>query len=182
MLGLLAMGCTDNDPNAQRLMFPPTEDTFHVVSFGVTYLFSDTLRVSARLQAGQVVEVQQFNESGRKELETIHYLSQGVRLEFLDNRGRPQSVITSDSARFNREAGLARLAKGVLLRNDQGEQLETEELFWNQATDSIYTDQRVKITTPDKVIIGREGLRANSAFTAYSLFGIEGEMEALEDP
>lgn len=177
LTALLALGCTEEDPTAQRLMYPPTADTFDVVSFGVTYLFSDTLRVSARLRAGHVVEVNQA-QKGRRELNTTYYLSQGVTLEFLDAYGRPHSVITSDSARFARDEGLARLAHNVLLRNEQDEQLETEELFWNREIDSIYTDRRVKITTPDKVIIGREGMRSNTEFTGYSIYGIEGEMDA----
>lgn len=178
---MLLMSCTEDDPTAQRLMYPPGEDTFDVVSFGVTYLFSDTVRVGARLEAGKVVEISKGEEQKRRNRETIHLLSQGVRLEFLDAYGEPHSIITSDSGRFNRDKGLARLAQNVLLRNDQDEQLETEELFWNREIDSIYTTKRVRITTPDKVIIGREGMRSNTQFTGYSIFGIEGEMDAPDE-
>jgi hypothetical protein len=175
---MLLMSCTENDPTAQRLMYPPTEDTFDVVSFGVTYLFADTLRVGARLEAGKVVEMAAEENKGRRNKKTIYYLSDGVKLEFLDAYGNAHSIITADSGRFNRDEGLARLAQDVLLRNDQNEQLETQELFWNREVDSIYTTKRVRITTPDKVIIGREGMRSNTEFTGYSIYGIEGEMDA----
>jgi LPS export ABC transporter protein LptC len=61
----------------------------------------------------------------------------------------------------------------VRLENVKGERLNTEKLTWNQASKKIYTDQFVKITTPDEVIYG-DGFESNQNFTEYKIFKIRG--------
>jgi len=183
LLALMVCGltaCIEDDPTAQRLMQPPEEDVQAVESFGVTFLFSDSARVSVKVKAGHVIEAVEGDEENGP-IEEIQYLDEGVEVYFLDSYGRPNSTILCDSGIFRRNSGLIRLVGNVKLSNSRNERMETEELFWNRTTDSMYTDKRVRIQTPDKVIIGREGLKADTKFEGYTIYGIEGEIESLDE-
>jgi LPS export ABC transporter protein LptC len=73
------------------------------------------------------------------------------------------------------------VAKGnVVVVNAQGEQLDTEELTWDEANQKIFTKAFVKITTNDKIIMG-EGMEANQFFTKYKINKIKGIIKVKQD-
>ena len=66
--------------------------------------------------------------------------------------------------------------ENVCVVNKKGEQLNTEELVWNQKLDKFYTDKKVKITTaPNQVMYG-EGLEANADFSWYKINNLKGNI------
>lgn len=190
---MIACGTEDSQPEAED--FLDTEKYEGVESFGVEYYFSDSARVSAQMFATRVIEREQpveekkeekvvspVKEDKEKEVKTemVHFLSQGVKLYFLNFRGIAHSTISSDSGVFRREKGIAQLIGEVEMTNHKNETMKTEELYWDKEKDSVYTDKFVRIETPDKVITGSRGLRANTDFTSYTIFGIRGEIETEE--
>ncbi|RMG66545.1 MAG: LPS export ABC transporter periplasmic protein LptC [Bacteroidetes bacterium] len=167
-----------DEAETQPLLPLPVEELAGVESFGVEYLFSDSARVSARMLAQHVIEAEEGEE---KKTEKVHYMNQGVEIQFLNQAGQAHSTIKADSATFRLDQEIADLYGNVRLANHQGEHLETEELHWDKQKDSVFTDKFVRITTPDKVITGSRGLRANTEFTAYTIYGIQGEIEAPDN-
>ncbi len=176
VLGLWA--CEEESATERRLLYPQEDNADAVESFGVEYLFSDSAKISMQLLAGHLVEEEQLDENGGKKGITIHYFDRGVEIYLYNDELEAHTTIKSDSAILDQKSGLLRLTGDVRMVNRRNERMRTEELIWNRSVDSVYTDHRVKIEMPDKIIIGREGLRSNTTFTAYSIFGIEGEMDA----
>lgn len=197
---MIACGSEDSQPEVAD--FLESDQYSGVESFGVEYYFSDSARVSAQMFATRVTEREEEvvkeepekvgktpkkgkgvvkEEEKQVETEMVHYLRQGVRLYFLNFRGIAHSTIVSDSGVFRREKGVAQLIGGVEMTNQKDETLKTEELFWDKEKDSVYTDKFVRIETPDKIITGSKGLRANTDFTAYTIYGIRGEIETDEE-
>jgi len=154
-------------------MIMPTE------SFGVTYYFSDSARLRAQLNNPHVLEKTEEDEGGT--LQMVHYFNRGVKIQFFNPQGAIESTVRADKGIFRKERGLAELNENVVVENVKGERLETERLFWDKDIDSVYTHLPVKITTPDRIITGSKGLRSNTHFTAYTIFGIQGEMEMQEE-
>jgi LPS export ABC transporter protein LptC len=180
LFGLLLMilaGCAEEETASKRPL-PEFETDVDVESFGVTYVFSDSARVSANLYASHVKE-QQEGEEG--DAEVIHLLDGGVKIHILNDYGQVTSTILSDQGVYRRQTGSAELYGNVRLSNFKGEKLETEELFWDEKKDSVYTTKFVRIETPDKIITGSKGLKAKSDFSAYTIFGIQGEVETDEE-
>ena len=177
---LLACGGEDDGPRRLPL---PMEENVRAESYGVRYLFSDSARVTAELNATHVVEKLEKIPGAEKEAETetVHYLDQGVVMNFFSAPGEVSSVITSDRGNFRQTLGMAELRGNVVVTNYKEETLKTEQLFWNKRKDSIYTTKFVRIETPDKIITGSKGLQANTAFTAYTIYGIRGEVEMKEE-
>lgn len=178
LLACLWLGCTDDDPNAQRLLNPPDENLNAVESFGVEYIYSDSAQINMQLRAGHLVEEDLVDQDGGRLGKSVHYFDQGVEIFLYDEAKEPHTTVRSDSAILNQHTGLLRLAGDVKMVNQRNETMQTQELIWNRSIDSIYTTRRVRIVTPDKIIVGREGLRANATFTGYEIFGIEGEIDA----
>jgi LPS export ABC transporter protein LptC len=52
-------------------------------------------------------------------------------------------------------------------------QLNTENLFWDQNKGNIYTDEFVKITEPDKIIMGR-GMSADDHLNKWIIHNVTG--------
>ena len=69
----------------------------------------------------------------------------------------------------------------VVVRNfDTEEQLNTEDLIWNQNKKMIYANTFVKITTPDKVMYG-DSLQAHESFKDREIYNLTGVIEFVED-
>jgi hypothetical protein len=73
-------------------------------------------------------------------------------------------------------------AKGnVIVRNViENKQLNTEHLTWDESKQLIYSDVRVKITTPDKVLYG-SGIKSNEAFTWYQIPDVSATLMVKKD-
>jgi len=173
----LLLACDSEEDGASTRDFMKTYDGVRSESFGVTYYFSDSARVTAELKAEHIIE-KEFQEP---KPQVLHILDRGLRLNFLNARGNPHSYIEADSGSFDLKDKKGSLFGNVRMKNSKGESLETEALFWNDKKDSIFTDRKVRIETVDKIIIGKRGLRSNTEFTNYIIYGIEGEIETEED-
>ena len=64
----------------------------------------------------------------------------------------------------------------VVLVNVKGDTLRTELLNWDESKQLIYTDQFVRITTPDEIITGT-GFESNAEFTKYKISKISGTFD-----
>ena len=67
----------------------------------------------------------------------------------------------------------------VVIRNINGDILETDLLNWDENKQEIYTDDFVKITTKSEVIYG-QGFVSNQNFSKYTIKNIKGTI-LLED-
>lgn len=114
---------------------------------------------------------------------TYQYMEDSIHIDFLDRSGRAHSFIESESGIYNQEENWALLIEDVVIKNQKGERLETDQLFWDKTIDSVFTHKPVKITTPDKIITGSKGMRSNTAFSSYVIFGTYGEvsLDAVEE-
>ncbi len=169
-----------NSTPEQEEILPTDEDSENVLveSFGVTYFFSDSARLKAKLAAGHVIE--KLDTTGGRE-EVVHHLSDNVKVDFFNDFGRPSSQLMSEKGKFRREKRIAELEGNVILSNVKGETLKTEQLFWDETGDSVYTDLPVRIETPEEIINGSNGFKSNTAFTNPVVFGVDGVMEIEEE-
>ena len=93
----------------------------------------------------------------------------------------PTSMIKGDYGVNYEKKELVYAQHNVVVKNlSTEEMLETENLVWNQKTKKIYTGTLVKITSPDKIIIG-DSMIANEDFLRREIFGIRATIELNED-
>lgn len=92
----------------------------------------------------------------------------GIHVERFDEMLNVDANIHGDYARFLEQEQIWHLKGNVRATNIRGELFETEELFWNQRTERIYSDSLIKITQESFIIIGI-GFDSNQDMTEYVL-------------
>lgn len=95
-------------------------------------------------------------------------MRKGVEVEIYDSLRRLTSRLTSNYAIDSTYAKKMEARDNVVVVNEKGEKLETEELKWDQKTEKITSDVFVKITTSNQIIMG-EGLESNQDFSEYRI-------------
>lgn len=103
----------------------------------------------------------------------------GIEVRFFDKYGKEESKLRADYAiRYPRESFWE--ARGnVVVNNIKGEQLNTEHLIWNEREEKIRSEEAVKLTSKEEIILG-EGFEANQNFTWWKISKVTGEM-AIDD-
>ena len=87
-----------------------------------------------------------------------------LKVQFFDINGKKESELSSDYGIIDDENELMVVENNVVVRNINGDILETEKLNWNKQKEEIFTDEFVKISTENEVIFG-EGLVSNQNFS-----------------
>jgi LPS export ABC transporter protein LptC len=109
--------------------------------------------------------------------ESVVKIKDGLKVTFFDSNGDVVSVLTAINGEIYQRKGLIIVRDSVQLFNEQKNQrLETEELFWNQVDEQIYTEQEVVIRTSDALFFG-EGLKTKQDFTTYEFLKPKGKIK-----
>lgn len=112
-------------------------------------------------------------------------VSEGFKVIMYDSLGNYSAELTAQDGVFEPNKQLMVARNNVELINKDGDQLNTEELIWDQDSAIIYTDHFVKITNEDGVIYGKDGLTADERFESYQLKSMSGDIyvddEALNE-
>ncbi len=135
----------------------------------VTIYYSDKAQVKAILYAKEFVR----NEGAKPPYTDI---KKSLKVEFLNDSGKVESTLTAKSARIFEVEGNVIVRENVRVVNKKGEQLDTEELVWNQKLDKFYTDKKVTITTPPNQVMYGNGLEANADFSWYKIGNLKGNI------
>ncbi len=167
--GLLfcAMTACKNDPGEIRMLTGsgnPQEDRAE----DVTIMYSKGGNINVRLFA---------HSFARNENAKPPYLdmNNGLKAEFFNDSGQVDNILTADSSRYYEAQGNILVWGNVVIKSAKGEQLETEELVWNQSIEKFFTEKPVKITTPNEVLEGI-GMEANRDFTWYKILKPRGSV------
>lgn len=136
------------------------------VGNNVSISYTDSGYLKAKLFA-PVLE--RYATENRSETE----MRQGITAYFYDPFGRVNSYIKSRYAIRDERAQTITARKDVNVVNNKGDTLRTEELVWDEKTDRIYSQKFVRITSPDKIILGT-GLESNTEFSRFRVLNITG--------
>lgn len=104
----------------------------------------------------------------------------GIYLEQFDSLLNVDASIKADTAYYFDKEKLWKLIGHVDIKNLKGERFNTELLYWNQATQKVYSDKFIRIEQPDKIITGH-GFDSNQQMTVYVIHNIEGIFYVDED-
>lgn len=97
----------------------------------------------------------------------------GVYLEQFDSLFNVDASIKADTAYFYDKQKLWKLMGNVDIKNRKGERFNTELLYWNQATEKVYSDRFIRIEQPDRIITGY-GFDSNQKMTIYQIRNMGG--------
>lgn len=107
-------------------------------------------------------------------------LPKGVHVIFFNDSLQPQTELTAEYAINKESESIMEAKRNVVVVNEKGDKLNTEHLIWDKNTRMIRTEEFVKITTADEVIMGN-GLEADEHFTKYKIKQIKGIISIKEN-
>ena len=106
---------------------------------------------------------------------------EGFEVTFHDTSGKATSSIKANyGIRYEKRKFLRARNNVVVINFDTDEQLETENLVWDQKKKIIYSNTFVKISSPDKVVYG-DSMHATETFSEREIFNFRGVLEVEED-
>jgi len=164
----LSLSCSNDLKDIQALT--PDELANTEWAKNVEILYSDSAIVRLRLNAPIMLNKQEQQKPKRE-------FPDGISVDFFDANQFQTSELTAKYAEYLELQKYIVLKDSIVLWNYKNEQLETEELIWDEKDGRIYSNKFVKITTPTEVILGY-GFSSNMEFTAWEIDSVSGIFQA----
>jgi LPS export ABC transporter protein LptC len=137
------------------------------------YLRSVSGRIVAKLQSPRMT---QFGGE-----DPYMEFPDGFKIEFYNKLMQVESVLTAEYGIQYDKRKLIIARKNVVIVNlIKNEQLNAEELFWDQRRKKIYSESKIKFTTPTQILFGA-GFESDENFRDYEIFKGSGDFEIDEE-
>jgi len=122
---------------------------------------------------GRVEAIVHYGHMTRFSDDRLALFDQGVKVEFYNQAGRRQSVLTAEQGELH-EATNDILARGRVEVVSDTLTLWTEELRYEQASEKIRSDQKVKFVTLSGDTLFGSGFESDSRLRNYRLVNLSG--------
>ena len=107
---------------------------------------------------------------------------QGMYVEWYNKRGEVTSFFSANYVYYTKADDIYHAKGNVIVKsNTNDDELNTEELFWDQSEEKFYTEKFVTIKSDGEVHTG-EGLQSNQDFTEYRILKPSGTFTLEDDP
>jgi len=127
----------------------------------VTFIYSQKGKTKAQLKTKEFIK----NDNAKP---PYMDMLKHVKVDFYNDSMRVESTLTARYARYYTKSENILVRDSVVVVNERGEKLETEELIWNQKLGKFYSEKFVKITSQGQVSYG-DGLEANQDFSWFRI-------------
>lgn len=147
-----------------------------------------TSRVNVNIENGKDINIV-YSSLGENKIKasapTVHrfntekpYMTfpEGIKVDFYTAEGIVGTTMTAKYATVQDGSSLMTARNDVVVINEKGEKLNTEELIWDESREQIYSNDFVKITTEDEIIMGN-GMESNQTFTDYTIKRVTGRIK-----
>lgn len=129
----------------------------------VTMLISDSGLIKYKL----ITKNWEFFENAK---DPHWYFPEGIYLEQFDTSFQKQVTIKADTAWHFTLRKLWKLKGNVFIENIQDETFSTDELFWDEKEQKVYSDKYIEINRPEKLMLKGIGFESNLNMTQYRIF------------
>lgn len=167
--GIICFGCENDIKEVEQLT--KVENIPLKKGKNVELIYSEDAAVKIKVSAPKMEEY--ANEEPYLEM------SEGIKVVFYDSLKQVNTTLTANYAIHRIAKNIMEAKNDVVVVNEKGEQLNTEHLVWSQDSAKIYSDEFVKITTTDEILMG-EGFEANEDFTKWKIHKIKGTINLKE--
>lgn len=167
--GIICIGCENDIKEVEQLT--KVENVPLKKGKNVELIYSEDAAVKIKVSAPKMEEY--ANEEPYLEM------SEGIKVVFYDSLKQVNTTLTANYAIHRIAKNIMEAKNDVVVVNEKGEQLNTEHLVWSQDSAKIYSDEFVKITTTDEILMG-EGFEANEDFTKWKIHKIKGTINLKE--
>lgn len=171
-LGVLLLFCACENDLAEVNRFVDERETQQEVARDVEMFYSDSAEVHVRVQAPTLIR-------HLDRLKPRQEFIDGVRVDFLGGAGGTNSRLTANYALRYENTNEVVMRDSVVWLSGSGEQLETEELIWEEKTGRVHSSKFVVIRRPNEIVYGY-GFESDQDFSFARIRAIEGTMAVEE--
>ena len=106
----------------------------------------------------------------------------GIKIIDFDRQGNIESRLTANYAIYYREDQLGEAKSNVVaIKETTGEQLYTEQLFWDQKSETVYSNTFSRIINNQGTHIGEKGFEAKQDLSRWKLHGSRGTVKIRDE-
>lgn len=157
---LFFISCKDKNENLIAFEYD-TETTPSLITDTVTTFISEAGVTRLKLVADAWLVYD-------KAKEPYWFFPKGIYVERYDSLFNIEATVVADTAWNYTSKNLWKLRGNVHLENKQGEEFDSEELFWDQENEKFYSDKYIEIKRKDTKVKGY-GFESNQSMTAYRI-------------
>jgi len=165
-LGLITISCKTNLEEINALGQEQNIPDISITEFETTY--STNAIVNTKINAPLVNKYSKVTEP-------YFEFPQGVSILFYGKNSSIESSLKADYAIYFDQRMLGKAEKNVIITNQSGSILRTEQLYLDDKNKKIYSEKPVTITdSTGSVIHGKGGFISNLSFTVYQFTDVTG--------
>ena len=168
---LIAVGCSNDKTEVvhrdTNMETAPTMMTRNVVT-----MISDSGVTRYRITTDLWLGVDEASEP-------LWRFPEGLFMEKFDDNFATDATILCDSATYFKNKQLWRLDGNVNILNTLGEKFLTQQLYWDQRANKVYSDSFIHIERADRTIEG-VGFQSNDRMTRYTIMNPTGIFPASQ--
>ncbi len=174
LLSTILLGGCEND--IQRINLLTDDKAIPTVQgTNIEVIYSDSAKVKVQILAPFY---QQFPDAERPYME----FNKGLEVFFYDDSMKIESEIRADYTIYYMEEQLWHATGNVVAqRFDSGDALYTDELFWDEAEEKIYSDSYTRVHNEDNTLYGKKGFRSNQDLSNWQLIGSSGTINVKDE-
>ncbi|MBN2664488.1 MAG: LPS export ABC transporter periplasmic protein LptC [Bacteroidales bacterium] len=159
----------------------PPEDIDNLPQLSITN-FHAFYKISSELKAEAFAPIMHKYNIGKNYVE----FTEGLDVKFYDENFNPTTTLFCEYAINYPDEELWKFSENVEVVSENGGILKTQELFFNQKNEKIYSVKYVEVTdTTGSVIRGKGGFESNYDFTVYEFKNVDGiiniPQESIDD-
>ena len=172
-LVVLLGGC-ENDIERINMLTDETEVPT-VQGTNIKVIYSDSAKVKIQVLAPVY---KQYPTAERPYME----FEEGLEVFFYDDSAKIESEIKADYTIYYIEEQLWHATGNVVAQNfENGDALHTEELFWDEKEELIYSDSYTRVINEESTLYGKKGFRSHQSLSNWQLIGSSGTINVQDE-
>jgi len=138
--------------------------------FNIEITYTDSGKLKGKIYAPEV------NKYDRGEEPYVEF-PKGMKVMFYDSLERSTSYIRANYAIYYEKKQLWEARNQVVAENEvSGDKLETEQMFWDQKEERIYSEKFTRLTNSDGISYGEGGFESRQDMSKWRLKGSSGTL------
>lgn len=173
----MALGfCLGCENDIERIHLLTSDNEAPIISgTNVNVMYSDSGKVKIQILAPVY---QQFPNREKPYME----FPEGIEVYFYNDSMTMESKMRSDYAIYYSEEKLWHATGNVEVHKlSSGDAMNTEELYWDEEKQLIYSDVHTRVQNEDGIFYGKRGFEAFQDFTNWKLKGSSGTVNVKDE-
>ena len=173
ILVLLLGGC-ENDIERINMLTDEFEAPT-IQGTNIEVIYSDSAKVKVQILAPIY---KQYPTAERPYME----FEKGLEVYFYNDSAKIESEIRADYTIYYMEEQLWHATGNVVAqRFDSGDALYTDELFWDENEELIYSDSYTRVHSEGNTLYGKKGFRSHQSLSNWQLIGSSGTINVRDE-